>query len=71
MEVTDAALNSLLDALGDRAGEPPQPQPTWVAPEPETCEPILDPEAERELDGLKIEDSVIRELARSLQPQGR
>jgi CYTH domain-containing protein len=57
MEVTDTALHSLLDALGDRAGEP-QPQPTWVAPEPETSEPILDPEAERE-------------LARSLQPQGR
>jgi CYTH domain-containing protein len=70
VEVTDAALNSLLDALGDRAGEP-QPQPTWVAPEPETFETVLDPEAERELDGLKIEDSVIRELARSLQPQGR
>jgi hypothetical protein len=70
MEVTDTALHSLLDALGDRAGEP-QPQPTWVAPEPETSEPILDPEAERELDGLNIEDSVIRELARSLQPQGR
>jgi CYTH domain-containing protein len=70
VEVTDAALNSLLDALGDRAGEP-QPQPTWVAPEPETFETVLDPEAERELDGLNIEDSVIRELARSLQPQGR
>ena len=70
VEVTDAALHSLLDALGDHAGEP-QPQPTWVAPEPETSEPILDPEAERELDGLNIEDSVIRELARSLQPQGR
>ncbi|MPR06257.1 hypothetical protein [Microvirga tunisiensis] len=70
VEVTDAALNSLLDALGNRAGEP-QPQPTWVAPEPETSETVLDPDAERELDGLKIEDSVIRELARSLQPQGR
>jgi CYTH domain-containing protein len=70
MEVTDAALHRLLDALGDRDGEP-QPQPTWVAPEPETSEPILNPEAERELDGLNIEDSVIRELARSLQPQGR
>jgi CYTH domain-containing protein len=70
VEVTDAALHSLLDALGDRAGEP-QPQQTWVAPEPETSEPILDPEAEQELDGLNIEDSVIRELARSLQPQGR
>ena len=38
---------------------------------PETFETVLDPEAERELDGLNIEDSVIRELARSLQPQGR
>jgi CYTH domain-containing protein len=70
VEVTNESLHSLLDALGDRAGEP-QPQPTWVAPEPETSEPILNPEAERELDGLNIEDSVIRELARSLQPQGR
>jgi hypothetical protein len=42
-----------------------------VAPEPETFETVLDPEAERELDGLNIEDSVIRELALSLQPQGR
>jgi CYTH domain-containing protein len=70
VEVTDAALNSLLDALGDRAGEP-QPQPTRVARAPEVSEPVLDPKAERELDGLNIEDSVIRELARSLQPQGR
>jgi CYTH domain-containing protein len=70
VEVTDAALNSLLDALGDRAGEP-QPQPTQVARAPEVSEPILDPDAERELDGLNIEDSVIRELALSLQPQGR
>jgi CYTH domain-containing protein len=70
VEVTNEALHSLLDALDNRAGEP-QPQPTWVAPEPETSEPILDPEAERELDGLNIEDGVIRELARSLQPQGR
>ena len=70
VEVTNEALNSLLDTLGDRAGEP-QPQPTWVAPEPETFETVLDPEAERELDGLNIEDSVIRELALSLQPQGR
>jgi CYTH domain-containing protein len=69
VEVTNEALNSLLDALDDRAGEP-QPQPTWVARAPEVSEPVLDPKAERELDGLNIEDSVIRELARSLQPQG-
>jgi CYTH domain-containing protein len=70
VEVTDAALNSLLDTLDDRAGELQQ-QPTEVSRVPETFETILGPEAERELDGLKIEDSVIRELARSLQPQGR
>jgi CYTH domain-containing protein len=70
VEVTDAALNSLLDALGDRAGEP-QPRPTHVARAPEVSEPAFDREAERELDGLNVEDSVIRELARSLQPQGR
>jgi CYTH domain-containing protein len=69
VEVTNEALNSLLDALDDRAGEP-QPQPTKVSRVPETFETVLDPEAERELDGLNIEDSVIRELARSLQPQG-
>jgi len=70
VEVTNEALNSLLDTLGDRAGEP-QPQPTKVSRVPETFETVVDPEAERELDGLNIEDSVIRELARSLQPQGR
>jgi CYTH domain-containing protein len=70
VEITNEALHSLLDALGDRAGEP-QPQPTGVTRAPETPEAALDPEAERELDGLNIEDSVIRELARSLQPQGR
>ena len=29
------------------------------------------PRTEQELDRLTIEDSVIRDLARSLQPQGR
>jgi CYTH domain-containing protein len=59
VEITNEALHSLLDALGDRAGEP-QPQPTGVTRAPETPEAALDPEAERELDGLNIEDSVIR-----------
>jgi hypothetical protein len=70
VEVTNEALHSLLDVLDNRAGEP-QPQPTRVARAPETSEPTLDPESEQELDGLNIEDGVIRELARSLQPQGR
>lgn len=69
-EVTNEAVHSLLDVLDDRAGEP-QPQLSRVAHTPETSEPTLNPEAEQELDRLNIEDSVIRELARSLQPQGR
>jgi hypothetical protein len=70
VEVTNEALHSLLDMLDNRAGEP-QPQPPRVAHTPETSEPTSNPEAEQELDRLNIEDSVIRELARSLQPQGR
>ncbi|WP_262300161.1 hypothetical protein [Microvirga sesbaniae] len=70
VEITNEALHGLLDALDNRSGEP-QPHPTEVSRVPETSEPALDPEAEQELDGLNIEDSVIRELARSLQPQRR
>jgi CYTH domain-containing protein len=70
VEVANEALHSLLDVLDNRAGEP-QPQPTRVARASETMEPALDPEAEQELDRLNIEDSMIWELARSLQPQGR
>jgi CYTH domain-containing protein len=67
VEVTDAALHSLLDMLDTCAGEP-QPQLIRMA---SALESAFDPEAEQELDRLNIEDSVIRELARSLQPQGR
>jgi CYTH domain-containing protein len=70
VEVTDAALNSLLDMLDDRAREP-QPQPSQAARAPEALEPASDPETEKEFDRLNIEDSVIRELARPLQPQER
>ncbi|QRM34098.1 hypothetical protein [Microvirga sp. VF16] len=70
VEVTNAALHSLLDVLDHRAGEP-QPQPSRAVRAPEPSEPILDAETEQDLDRLNIEDSVIRELARSLQPQGR
>jgi hypothetical protein len=69
-EVTNAALHSLLDAIDDRDRET-QPQPTPVARAYEACEPAFTSETEQDLDGLNIEDSVIRELARSLQPQGR
>jgi hypothetical protein len=80
VDVTNAALHSLLDLLEDRfttwpvqgqAGEPDEPgagvsqHSAAPVPEPKT-------EAEEETDDLGIEDAVIRELARALQPrQGR
>jgi CYTH domain-containing protein len=70
VEVTDAALNSLLDILDNRAREP-LPHPPQAVRASEASEPALDPETEKEFDRLNIEDSVIRDLARSLQPQGR
>jgi hypothetical protein len=77
VDVTNAALNSLLDLLEDRfttwpvqgqAGEPDVPaSDVSVAlaapvPAPET-------EADEEIDDLGLEDAVIRELARALQPR--
>jgi LDH2 family malate/lactate/ureidoglycolate dehydrogenase len=48
-----------------------EPRPTGQAQAQAPSEPVFNTEDEQELDGLNIEDSVIRELARSLQPQGR
>jgi CYTH domain-containing protein len=70
VEVTNEALNSLLDALDGHA-EVIQPQPTQVAKTPGASESAFETEAEQELDRLNIEDSVTQELAHSLQPQGR
>ncbi|WP_201832708.1 hypothetical protein [Microvirga zambiensis] len=70
VEVSNAALHSLLDALDHRDQEA-EPHPTQRAQAPAPSEPGFDAEAEQELDRLAIEDSVIRDLARSLQPQGR
>jgi CYTH domain-containing protein len=70
VEVTNAALNSLLDALDHRDQEA-EPRPARRAQAAISAESPVDAEAEQELDGLNIEDSVIRELARALQPQGR
>jgi CYTH domain-containing protein len=70
VEVTNAALISLLDTLDHRDHEA-EPRPTGRVQTATPPEAPFDAEAEQELDGLKIEDSVIRELARALQPQGR
>jgi hypothetical protein len=70
VEVTNAALISLLDTLDHRDHEA-EPRPTGRVQAALSPEAPFDAEAEQELDGLKFEDSVIRELARALQPQER
>jgi CYTH domain-containing protein len=76
-EFTNAALNSLLDLLEDRVTTWPLP---GQAVEPDTpvsdisarskpTVPVPETEADEEIDDLGIEDAVIRELARSLQPR--
>ena len=70
VEISNAALASLLDALDHRDREV-EPRLARRAQAPAPSEAPFDAEDEQELDGLTIEDSVIRDLARSLQPQGR
>jgi CYTH domain-containing protein len=70
VEILNAALASLLEALDSRDREA-EPSPTRQAPAPAPSEAPDDAEANHEFDGLTIEDSVIRDLARSLQPQRR
>jgi CYTH domain-containing protein len=69
VEVSNAALISLLDSL-DHRDEEAKPRAARHAP-PASSEPGFDAEDEQELEGLTIEDSVLRDLARSLQPQER
>jgi hypothetical protein len=79
VDVTNAALNSLLDLLEDRFRTWPQPrqpeEPGALAADasPSSDAPASAPEteADEEIDDLGIEDAVIRELARSLQPRQR
>jgi hypothetical protein len=70
VEITDAALNSLLDALEGRFGAH---QPQTAPPQPVAPSKAAEAEAENEdnQDDLAIEDSAIRELARSLSPRQR
>ena len=75
-DFTDAALNSLLDLLEDQLTIWPAPGHTEKMDEPATDHlpssgipvPMREEEA-HEIDDLGIEDAVIRELARALQPQ--
>ena len=74
VEATSAALNSLLDALDGRFGRQQHPQhrqaeqliaPQAVGPR----ESEFNSDDDGNPDDLAIEDSVIRELARSLRPR--
>jgi hypothetical protein len=74
VEATSAALNSLLDALDGRFGRQQHPQhrqaEQLIAPQPVgPRESELNSDDDGNPDDLAIEDSVIRELARSLRPR--
>jgi hypothetical protein len=77
VEFTNAALNSLLDVLEDRVTTWPQPRQAMRSEDhtaasssrPEVPVPPPETETDEEIDDLGIEDAVIRELARSLQPR--
>jgi hypothetical protein len=76
IDFTDAAFNSLLDLLEDQFTTWPAQGHTEEMDEPVTDRlqssgipvPVREDEAD-EIDDLGIEDAVIRELARALQPQ--
>lgn len=77
VELTNAALDSLLDLLESRFTTWPLPQQADVsdestAEEPQSSEasvPAPETDTDQEADDLGIEDAVIRELARALQPR--
>jgi hypothetical protein len=77
VDVSNAALNSLLDLLEDRFATWPQSGQVMesdapvadASPRTESPAPEPDSIPDDEIDALGIEDAVIRELARSLQPR--
>jgi CYTH domain-containing protein len=77
VDVTNAALNSLLDLLEDRVTTWPLPGQTAepdtpaadVSARSEPTVPVPETKADEEINDLGIEDAVIRELARSLRPR--
>ena len=79
VDVTNAALNHLLDLLEDRLTTWPGPHEPAIpgasaADAPSHSKAAVsdpEPEGDEPSDDLHIEDEVIRELARSLQPRQR
>ncbi len=79
VDVTNGALNSLLDLMEYRLTTWPGPNKAAISdtsaadviPHPKTSVPKQETEVDEEINDLRIEDEVIRELARSLQPRQR
>ncbi len=77
VDVTNGALNHLLDLLEDRFSTWPGPHEALISdtsaadvtPHSKSLVPNPEAEVDEEIDDLHIEDAVIRELARSLQPR--
>lgn len=73
VDVTNAALNSLLDLLEDRFATGSGPHEAQIPEAPMAAGPqssdVPVPETDGEINDLGIEDAVIRELARALQPR--
>jgi CYTH domain-containing protein len=79
VEVTNEALDSLLDLLESRLSSWPLPHQApaseeltikrMVSPDPSELDPLID--VDQDTDDLGLADDVIRELARSLRPQRR
>jgi hypothetical protein len=77
VELTNAALHSLMDLLDNRATAWPDGEPS-ASPRDEGAPPssapprVGSPDTDEEADDLDmedVEDAVLRELARSLQPR--
>ena len=77
VDVTNSALNSLLDLLEDRLTTWPGPHEAAISDAsaadvaPRSEAPVPELEVDEGSDDLHIEDAVIRDLARALQPRQR
>jgi CYTH domain-containing protein len=71
VELTDLALNSLLDSLENPSSSRRSRDRALIVPQLSRAEPSSVAGPEKNEEDLRIEDSVIRELASALRPQRR
>jgi CYTH domain-containing protein len=71
VELTDLALNSLLDSLENPSSSRRSRDRALIVPRLSRSEAAPVAESEQDEEDLRIEDSVIRELASALRPQRR